>query len=202
MAAKGAETLFNALLITDVGIDPFKDGKFAAWLHRNHHPRLRHEHGQADRFQGHRLAARVWPGNHDDKGLIIQIDINRHDGLRVEQGMARPVQVDHRTRMQGRRTLFSLFQVTVGCRFRMQRGLGRTDRHHFGGRGFQRVRILGFGKGKVEFTQDLAVAPDINHFVGHQFGQLGENAAHFFFFLQFELAHRIVLLHHLERLNE
>ncbi len=158
VAGEGAEALLDALLVADVGVDAFEDTQLAALVNREHHARLRHERQQADGLERDCLAARVGPRDHDEVGVVIEIDVNGHDRLLIEQRMTRPVQVDDRA---GVRQLGTLVLAMLVRRFAW------LERHHLGQRGIERVGILRLGKGKIQFRQDLRVAAQVDGLLGH-----------------------------------
>jgi hypothetical protein len=61
---------------------------------------------------------------------------------------------------------------------------------------------LALAKVKSKLGQDLCVAAQIDRFLGDGDAEFQQDAADFLFFLQLQLAHGVVLLHNLERLNE
>jgi hypothetical protein len=69
-------------------------------------------------------------------------------------------------------------------------------------RGVERIGVLGLGKGEIQLGQHLRVAAQVKRLFGHGVAQFAENAANFALFLQLQLAHGVVLLHNLERLDK
>ena len=64
------------------------------------------------------------------------------------------------------------------------------------------IGISSLGKGEIQFGQNLDVAPNVDRFVSHKFGQFGQDAPDFLVFAQLQLSNRIVLLHDLDRFDE
>ena len=88
VTAERAERLLDGLLIADIGIDRVEARQLRAALGGDVQSALRHEGQQANRFERNRFAARVRTG--DDNGACagLGINIDGHNGLRIEQRMA------------------------------------------------------------------------------------------------------------------
>ena len=56
-----------------------KTGRALPVRHGHVQPRLVHEHEQADRAQGHRLAARVRPGDDERAVVVAEVHVDGHD---------------------------------------------------------------------------------------------------------------------------
>jgi len=95
MAAEGAEILLDALFVADVGIDAVKHAQAALGFDRDHQAGLGHQGKQADGLQRHCLAAGIRPGDHDNVGVFVQVYVDRHDRIGVQQRMAGAPQVKH-----------------------------------------------------------------------------------------------------------
>ena len=86
------ERLLEALLVADVGKHVVEDRELRAFARRHVQAALGHQGEQADRLQGHRLAAGVGPGHDQDPKSDSEIEVDRHHGslrLRVRPDAAR-----------------------------------------------------------------------------------------------------------------
>jgi len=83
MPRKGREGLLNRLLVADIRKNVPENAQTGTGLGRDLQPSLRHQHHKTDRFQRYSLAAGVGTGEHDRKGLPIQLKVDRYDLLRV-----------------------------------------------------------------------------------------------------------------------
>ena len=68
----------------------------------NHHARLCHQNEQPHSLEGNSFAACVGAGD-DNKIVVIQVNVNRDDGLNFQKGMTRAAQVNESSR--GEQTL-------------------------------------------------------------------------------------------------
>ena len=94
MAGEGRQTLFDALLITDVNEIFVKMADNAALMRRDQEPVLRHRVEQTGCFQRYGLAAGVGAG--DNEGVIVaaQLNVHRHDLFLVDERVAGLVQLE------------------------------------------------------------------------------------------------------------
>ena len=91
--AEGAERLFQALLVADVGEDVREDRHAAALAGRDVHARLGHQAEQAGRLQADRLAAGVRPGDDEQVEADAETDVDGHDFARGGRGEGGRVEV-------------------------------------------------------------------------------------------------------------
>jgi hypothetical protein len=84
------------LLVPNIGVDGIEAGELRAALRRKMQTTLRHQYEQGHRLERDRLAAGVWPGDHNRVGAFWGINIDRYDRSRIQQRMARMQQPDSR----------------------------------------------------------------------------------------------------------
>lgn len=96
VTAERAERLLDGLLVADVGKDAVKKWNLRAALRGDVQSALRHEGEQADRFERNRFAARVWSRDDDRARPFFRVHVNRHGGLRIEEGMAGVSEINFR----------------------------------------------------------------------------------------------------------
>src|SRR5512143_2041688 len=89
VSAKSGKRLFDGLFIADIGKYILKKAQLRTGLSGNMEPALSHDDHQSHGLECDSLAARVRPGDDHGKSLLIELDIDGDDGLRIEQGMAR-----------------------------------------------------------------------------------------------------------------
>ena len=76
---EGAERLFQALFVADVGQDVVEDGDVAALAGRDVHAGLGHEAEQAGRLEADRFAAGVRPGDDEQVEAGAEANVDGHD---------------------------------------------------------------------------------------------------------------------------
>ena len=76
--AERGQRLRHGLLVADVREDVAEDGQRAAVGHRHVQPGLVHEHQQAHRAQGHRLAAGVGAGDDERRVVAAEAHVDGH----------------------------------------------------------------------------------------------------------------------------
>ncbi len=81
MRGEGRERLLEALLVADVGQHVVEDWQLRTLVRRDMQARLGHHRQQADRLQGHRLAARVGSGDDQKVRAKAEVDVDWDDGL-------------------------------------------------------------------------------------------------------------------------
>ena len=86
--------MLDRLLVADIGIDRVEDAQRRAGMGRDVQPRLGHQRQQTDRLERHGLAAGIRSGDHQHKGVRIQLEIDRHHRQLVEQRVPRLDQPD------------------------------------------------------------------------------------------------------------
>jgi hypothetical protein len=62
-------------------------------------PGLAHQRQQTHRLEGHRLAAGIGPGDHQGIRLRVELDVDRHHRMLVQQRVPGLVQADDTARM-------------------------------------------------------------------------------------------------------
>ena len=124
---EGREALLDALLVADVGVDVRIDGDDGVRRRRQVAARLREQDHRAERLHADRLAARVRAGNQQHAVVLADADVNRHDLVLRDEGMARLLEV----------------------RAALAAQLGAIRRHVLG--------ELCLGKGEVDRAEDAAV---------------------------------------------
>ena len=87
MGGKSTETLFNALLISDICKDIVKDAEFGTFKGRDMKSGLSHQGKESNRFQRNRLATGVWSGDDQKTEIISQTDGDRDYFFRIQKGM-------------------------------------------------------------------------------------------------------------------
>ena len=200
---KGAERLLDGLLVADVGVDVVEQRQLRAGLDRDVQPRLRHGRHQPDGLERDGLAAGVGAGDDQREGARREVDIQRHDGVRIEQRMPRLEQADDDTGVGSLRVLCVLRDVLTRSWFpfdrlflipiqRMQQRLAGVDL----------LGILGLGKGQVQLGQRFDAGDDLAGRDADLRGQFRQHLAHFVAFGQLQFAEGVVHLDDRQRFDE
>ena len=197
MTGECAQVLFDGLFVANVCVHSFEDGKCTALVYRNHHARLGHQREEPDGFEGDSFAPGVWTGYNENVTVVVEIDVNRDDGFRVNQGVAGLAEVQDRTRMLNR-ALFLCNLVDTGEDF----GAVLLEGDDLGCVGLHFNGIFGLSKREVELRKNLHVAVDVGTFVGDKIRKFGEDAPDFLFFLQLQFSHVVVLLDNGQRFDK
>ena len=107
-----AQVLFDGLFVAYVGVDTFEDRQDTAFVYWDHHARLGHQGKKADGLKGDSFAAGVWARNHKYVTVVVEINVDGYDGVRVKHGVAGLAKVQNGTRMLDGTLFFSLFVDT------------------------------------------------------------------------------------------
>ena len=94
VAGEGGEGLFDGLFVADVGKNVLEHRDFRARVGGDVQAGLGHEGEQADGFEADSFAAGVGAGDDQGVGVGIEKNVNRDDGVGVEEGVARAFEAD------------------------------------------------------------------------------------------------------------
>ena len=95
VARERRQTLLQALLVADVGLDAGEDGEDGAFVGRHEQAGHGHERQQPGGLERDRLAARIRASDEQQVELVAEIERDRHD-LAAQQRMACLEQLEHR----------------------------------------------------------------------------------------------------------
>ena len=172
MRREGGQTLFDALLIADVGQHFVKHRQAAAVRSRNHQAAHHHQSEQTHCLEQNCLTTGVGAGDHQGVKINAQGHIHRDDLLRVNERMPGPDQLD--------------LPVTGDLRHRSLHLVCQTA----------------LGKVEIQLYQHLIAAADGLSIAAHRSGQLIEDAIDLLLLLAFQDLDLVIGFHHRHGLDE
>ncbi len=187
------EVLRHALLVAHDGEALGEDGQPRPVAGRHVTARLRHEHEQTEGLEGHRLAARVGTGDHEDRALRLDLDVHGDDFVfaRLAFGCTSP--------------------CNCGCNapgLAKEEGVEGAAEDHValvGDRGLDGCHALGqgpAGEDQVETADARHQVVELGQRRAHRVGQRGQDAEDLGLFLARGLDEVVVRVHHRLRLHE
>ena len=177
---EGREVLRHALVVADDGEAPARRRAGARRLGGHVQTRLRHQREQGQGLERHRLAARVGPGDDEQRPRAVELDVDGHDGCGRAPSRAWASSSGLRA---ARRTT---------TRSSLTRGSVAAIRSPSSARAKMRSSCAMPASSVVELGQRLP----------HRVGQRGEDAEDLALLLADGLHQFVVRLHHAFRLDE
>ena len=175
---EGAQRLFDALLVADVGVNAAEDAQTGV-VRRQMQAALGHQRHQTGGLQAHGLAAGVGPGDDQHPGVGVKNEIDRDDRA-AQQGVARALHVYDAAR----------------------RPVCRTEGHEDRLAGGHLLRVTRARQHQVQLGQHLHRAHDGLGFLADLGAQRRQNASDFLFLFQLQLAPGVVQFDRRQGLDE
>ena len=176
---EGREVLGDRLVVADHGEDPLEDRYARAFGRGDVAAGLGHEREQGEGLERDGLAARVGPGNQQQRPVGGELEIHRHD---LARGVAPALREEQR----------------VACGLEVDAALAIEGRP----RGLHAVGEVGAGEHPVQGAERLHERGQLVAPRAHRLGQLGEDARGLLLLVALEGDEVVVRLHHRLGLDE